>query len=161
MFPTIPTGDSTKKPPSSKLDDQMTTLRVMSWRTNNRLLEIGGHWWCVDEERSKQVDGIYPLYSDSLYPCCNQPITSLTTIGPLLSKPTGRSEDPHWYLSCCICFFVMILTTPYAHESIFYFRFSLSQSPLIALSFCNHDDSVYCQPHSGSAAYTFFIVIYF
>ena len=33
------------------------------------------------EERSKQVDGIYPLYSDSLYPCHNQPITSFTTIG--------------------------------------------------------------------------------
>ena len=44
------------------------------------------------EERSKQVDGIYLLYSNSLYPHCDQPITSLATIDPLLSQPTGRSE---------------------------------------------------------------------
>ena len=54
------------------------------------------------EERSKRVDGIYPLYSDSLYPFHNQPITSLTTIGPLLSQPTSRSKDPHWYQYHCI-----------------------------------------------------------
>ena len=38
----------------------------------------------------------------SLYPCYDQPIMSLTTIEPLLSRPTGRSEDPHWYQHCCI-----------------------------------------------------------
>ena len=54
------------------------------------------------EDRSKQVDGIHPLYSDSLYPCCNQPITSLATISLLLSQPTGRSKDPHQYWCCCI-----------------------------------------------------------
>ena len=39
--------------------------------------------------------------------------------------------------------------------------FSLSRSHLIAPSFRNHDISAYCQPHSGSAAYTLPIVIYF
>ena len=56
----------------------------------------------LSEERSKWVDGIYPLYSDSLYPHYNQPITSLATIDPLLSRPTGRSKDPHWYWRHCI-----------------------------------------------------------
>ena len=54
------------------------------------------------KERSRRVDGIYPLYLDSLYPCHNQPITLLATISPLLSRPTGRSKDPHWYQYCCI-----------------------------------------------------------
>ena len=52
--------------------------------------------------RSKQVYGIYLLYSDSFYPCYDQPITLLATIGPLLSQPTGRSEDPHRYQYHCI-----------------------------------------------------------
>ena len=39
--------------------------------------------------------------------------------------------------------------------------FSLSRSRLIALSFRDYDVSAYCQPHSGSAAYTLLIVIYF
>ena len=39
--------------------------------------------------------------------------------------------------------------------------FSLSRSRLIASLFHDNDDSAYCQPHSGSAAYTFPIVIYF
>ena len=56
----------------------------------------------LSEERSKQVDGIYPLYSDSLYPRHDQPITSLATIGPLLSRPTGRSKDPQQYRYRCI-----------------------------------------------------------
>ena len=37
------------------------------------------------EERPKRVDGIYPLYLDSLYPCRDQLITSLATTSPLLS----------------------------------------------------------------------------
>ena len=31
----------------------------------------------------------------------------------------------------------------------------------ITHSFCDHDNSVYCQPYSGPTAYTFSIVIYF
>ena len=54
------------------------------------------------EERSKQVDEIYLLYSDSFYPRYDQPITSLATIGTLPSQPTGRSEDPHQYQYHCI-----------------------------------------------------------
>ena len=38
---------------------------------------------------------------------------------------------------------------------------SLSQSCLIVPFFHDHDNSAYCQPHSGSTAYTFSIVIYF
>ena len=59
-----------------------------------RLAVIGS---VLSEERSKQVDGIYPLYLDFLYPHYDQPITSLATIETLLSQPTGRSEDPHRY----------------------------------------------------------------
>ena len=41
------------------------------------------------------------------------------------------------------------------------FRLSLSWSHLITSSLHNYDDSAYCQPHSGSAAYTLSINIYF
>ena len=63
------------------------------------LAVIGG---VLSEERSKRVDGIYPLYLDSLYPHCDQPTTSLATINPLLSQPTGRSKDPPQYQCCCV-----------------------------------------------------------
>ena len=56
----------------------------------------------LSEERSKWVDGIYLLYSDSFYPHRNQPITILTTIEPLFRRPTGRSKDPHRYQYHCI-----------------------------------------------------------
>ena len=63
---------------------------------------------------SRRVDGIYPLYSDSLYPRHNQPITSLATIDSYSANPlvdpkthfgTGTvelflchdSHDPHAY----------------------------------------------------------------
>ena len=49
-----------------------------------RLAAIGS---VSSEERSRQVDGIYLLYSDSLYPCHDPPITSLTTIRLLGSVP--------------------------------------------------------------------------
>ena len=39
----------------------------------------------LSEERSKGVDGIYPLYLDSFYPHYDQPITLLAPVGPLLS----------------------------------------------------------------------------
>ena len=41
------------------------------------------------------------------------------------------------------------------------FSFSSSRSRLIASSLRDYDVSAYCQPHSGSTAYTFPIVIYF
>ena len=58
------------------------------------ILAIGS---VLSEERLRRVDGIYLLYSDSLYPRRNQPITLLATINPLLSQPADRSKDPHWY----------------------------------------------------------------
>ena len=59
-------------------------------------------------------------------------------------------------------FFVMILMTSYAYKLMFHVQsFSLLWSCLITPSFCDYDDSAYCQPHSGSAAYTLPIVIYF
>ena len=59
-------------------------------------------------------------------------------------------------------FFVMILMTPYAYQPMFYVQpFSLSRSHLIASSFHDYDNSAYCQPHSGSTAYTLSIVIHF
>ena len=51
----------------------------------------------LNVERSKRVDGNYPLYLDSFYPRHDQPITLLATINPLLSQPTNRSKDPHQY----------------------------------------------------------------
>ena len=64
-------------------------LMIGCWK----LVVIGS---VLSEERSKPVDGIYLLYSDSLYPCHDQPITLLATIDPLFSQPTGRSADPQW-----------------------------------------------------------------
>ena len=74
---------------------QLSSLKTRDLMIGCWMLAVIGS--VSSEERSKQVDGIYPLYSGSLYPCCNQLITSLTTINPLLSWPTGRSEDPHQY----------------------------------------------------------------
>ena len=53
----------------------------------------------------------------------------------------------------------MILTTPYDYVIMFLFLCQVSHH--IASSFHNHDISAYCQPHSGSAVYTFFIVSIF
>ena len=84
---------------------QLVVNWIIGWRPSSpkRGGLMIGCWMLVvigsvlGEERSKWVDGIYLLYLDSLYPHCDQPITSLTTIGPLLSWPTGRSADPHRY----------------------------------------------------------------
>ena len=78
-------------PSSLKMGGQM----IGCWK----IVAIGS---VLSEERSRQVDGIYPLYSDSFYPHQDQPITLLATIGPLLSWPTGRSKNPHWYQYHCI-----------------------------------------------------------
>ena len=59
-------------------------------------------------------------------------------------------------------FFVMILTTPLCLPTyVLCLAFPLSQSRLITPSFRDHDDFAYCQPHSGSAAYTLPVIIYF
>ena len=100
----------------------MTTIQIISWRMDDRLLEDGSYDSLSIEERSKQVDGIYLLYLDPLYPYCNQPVISLTTVRPLLSQPTGRSKDPPQYWYCCIVFFIMMIMTPYAYESMFYVK---------------------------------------
>ena len=83
-----------------------------------------------------------------------------------LSKSYSANPFPdpktHFDTGTVELFFVMILTTPYAYQPMCYvYPFSLSQSCLITPSFRDYDDSAYCQPHSGSAAYTLPIVIYF
>ena len=77
------------------------------------------------EERSRQVDGIYPLYSDSLYPRHNQPITLLTTIGTLLSQPTGRPKDPPQYQYHCIVSLSQFSQPPMLMNPCSMFRFFL------------------------------------
>ena len=86
----------------SEPDHGTTIIFAKDWRTDNGLLKDSSHCSVSSEERSKWVDGIYLLYLDSLYPHHNQPITSLITISPLLSQPTGRSKDPHRYQYRCI-----------------------------------------------------------
>ena len=71
------------------------------------------------EERSKQVDGIYLLYSDSLYPCHDHqshhsPLSILYSANPLVDLKTHISTN------AIELFFVMILTTSYAYKFIFY-----------------------------------------
>ena len=83
------------------------------------------------EDRSKQVDGIHPLYSDSLYPCCDQPITSLATISPLLSQPTGRSEDPHRYWCRCIVLLSWFSWPPMLMNPCSMFRFFLCHGHIV------------------------------
>ena len=84
------------------------------------------------------------------------PLSKSYSANPLVDPKT------HFGTGTVGLFFVMILTTPYVYESMFYvYPFSLSRTRLITPSFHNHDDSAYCQPHSGSAAYTLPIVIYF
>ena len=84
------------------------------------------------EERSKQVDGIYLLYLDSLYLRHDQPITSLATIGPLLSWPTGRSEDPHQYQYPCIVSLSWFSQPPMLMNPCSMFRFSF----VMIMSYC-------------------------
>ena len=113
-------------------------------------------------EGSRWVDGIYLLYSDSLYPHHDQPITSLATIKALLSQPTDRSKDPHqyryhWIVLCHDSHNPHMLTNLCSMFS----PFSLSRSRLIASSFHDYDVSAYCQPHFDSADYPLPIVIYF
>ena len=79
---------------------QPSSLKTGRWMIGCWMLAVIGS--VPSEERSEWVDGIHPLYSDSLYPHHDQPITLLATISPLLSWPTGRSENPHQYQYCYI-----------------------------------------------------------
>ena len=94
----------------------------------------------------------------------------LITINQSHLSPLSKSYsanphlDPktHFGTGTVELFFVIILTTPYAYQPMFYVQpFSLSRSHLIAPSLHDNDDFAYCQPHSVSAAYTLPIVIYF
>ena len=71
------------------------------------------------------------------------PKTHISTSAIVLFLCHG-SHDP-----LCLCIHILCLDL------------SLSQSHLITPSFHNYGVSAYCQPHSGSTAYTFSIVIYF
>ena len=66
----------------------MMTVLSKDWGPNDGMLHVG-HWGivCVKSERSRQVDGIYLLYLDSLYPHHDQPITSLATITLYSANP--------------------------------------------------------------------------
>ena len=102
MFPIVPLMEVPQKPSHGQLDDRTMTILSEDRRPDNWVLDIGSHLVCQVRKRSKWVDGICLLYSDSLYLCHDQPITLLTTIGPLLSWPTHRSEGPHQYWYCWI-----------------------------------------------------------
>ena len=86
----------------------------------------------------------------------HSPLSLLYSADPLVDLKTHTSTGT------IELFFVMILMIPYAYETyVLCLAFYLSRSCLIAPSVCNNDDSAYCQPHSGSAAYTLCIIIYF
>ena len=113
---------------------------LAGWWDNGCVLQRPEVWWLgvacwpleysvSSEERLRQVDGIYLLYSDSLYPHHNQPITSLATIAPLLSWPTGRSEEPHRYRYCWIVL---------CHDS---------HDPLMLTNLCSMFSSFICHDH--------------
>ena len=137
---------------------QLVVILITGWRLSSVKtgVQMIGCWKIaaigsvLSEERSKWVDGIYPLYSDSLYPCCDQPITSLATISPLLSWPIGRidpkthtgtgtivlflchdSHDPLclWiYVLCLASFFVTIIS--YCIFLLWSWQFCLLSAPL-------------------------------
>ena len=86
-------------------------------------------------------------------------------LSPLLKSYSANPlVDPktHFSTGTVELFFVMILTTPLCLPTYdLCLVLSLSQWCPIASSFHDYDVSAYCQPHSGSADYTFFIVTYF
>ena len=109
---TGPTVSVRYDPGQTNPNNRTMIVLAKDWRTDDRLCKDGSYCSVLSEERSKQVDGIYLLYSDSLYPCYDQPITSLATIGPLLSQPTGRSKRPTPVPTLLYYSFVMIPMTP-------------------------------------------------
>ena len=74
MLPIVKVLDIPEKPTCGQLDDGMTAVFSKDWRPDDGMLHVG-HWRdsVSKRERSRQVDGIYPLYSDSLYLHYNQP----------------------------------------------------------------------------------------
>ena len=74
---------------------KVAALMVGCWRR-----DIDGVVCCLRWVKVSWWD--LSVYSDSLYPHRNQPITSLTTIEILLIQPTHRSEDPLWHWYCWI-----------------------------------------------------------
>ena len=116
----------------SEPDHGMTIIFAKDWRTDNGLLKDSSHCSVSSEERSKWVDGIYLLYLDSLYPHHNQPITSLITISPLLSQPTGRSKDPHRYQYRCIVSLSWFSQPPMLMNLCSMFRFFLCHDCILS-----------------------------
>ena len=82
------------------------------------------------------------------------PLSDLYSANPLKDPKTHHNTDAVVLFSLSWWSWPPMLMNPCSM-----FRFSLSQSHLITPSFCDYDDSAYCQPHSGSTAYTLFIVI--
>ena len=120
---------------------KVADLMIGCWRRD--IVGIVKIW-----DGSRRVDGIYPLYLDSLYPHHNQPITSHATIKVLLSQPTCRSKDPlqpqyHWIVLChdshkplclqthvlCLALFLVTITSYHTFISQSW-RFCLLSAPL-------------------------------
>ena len=79
----------------------------------------------------------------------------------LLSQPTPDPKT-HFGTGTVECFFCHDSHDPLCLSIyVLCLDFSLSRSRRIAPSFHDHDDSAYCQPHSGSAAYTLSICYLF
>ena len=133
---------------------KVAALMVGCWSRDIwvRWLSERGQGELMGSIRCTRIPFILIVISQSHLSPLSEPYSS----NPLLDLKT------HFSTGTIQLFFVMILTTPYAYESMFYvYPFSLSQSRLIASSFRDHDVSAYCQPHSVSTAYTLPIVIYF
>ena len=98
----------------------------------------------------------FPLYSSQSTNClsCHHRV--------FIQLTHRKIQRPTTVLTPLYCSFVMILTTPLClWIYVLCLDFPLLQLHLIAPSFRDYDNSAYCQPHSGSTAYTLFIVIYF
>ena len=116
----VPTLNVAQEPTHGQLDDWMTTVLSKDRRPDNRMLHVG-HWRnsVLSEKGQGELMGSI---------CCTQIPFILVTTSQSHCSPLSLlySADPlvdlktHFGTSTIELFFVMILTTPYAYQSMFY-----------------------------------------
>ena len=162
MLSVVPTLDVSQEPTHGQLDNGTTTLISEDWRPDDGVLHVGHEKYSVSSEKGQgELMG-------SIH-CTRIPFILITTNQSHLS-PLSRpySADPpidpktHTGTGTVELFFVIIFTTPYAYKThvlclALFFVTIMSYHTF----FCDYDVFAYYQPHSGSAAYTLPIVIYF
>ena len=120
MLPIVKTLNVPEKPTHGQLNDWMTTMLSEDWRPNDGVLHVG-HWRdSVSSEKGQGelMGSIHytqiPLILIGTSQSHRLPLSLLYSADPLVDLKT------HTGTGTVELFFVMILTTPYAYQLIFY-----------------------------------------